>query len=127
MRRSIGKGRSMGEKHFMTKVTDDELAALLTQHEPMANGEPLAVERNGHLTADQAQDMRTAALAVVARCVTLIPQADYDHWESIARRQIPRDPSDWPTVALALALTASIWTQDADFLGCGIATWTTET
>ncbi|NJM00632.1 MAG: hypothetical protein HC924_18495 [Synechococcaceae cyanobacterium SM2_3_2] len=29
--------------------------------------------------------------------------------------------------ALALRLGADIWTQDADFLGCGIPTWTTET
>ncbi|MGI8915588.1 MAG: PIN domain-containing protein, partial [Chloroflexota bacterium] len=44
-----------------------------------------------------------------------------------ARARIPRDPDDWPTVAAALALGADIWTRDADFLGCGCATWVTET
>ena len=34
---------------------------------------------------------------------------------------------DWHTVALALMLNADIWTQDKDFLGCGVATWITET
>lgn len=44
-----------------------------------------------------------------------------------ALRRIPRDPNDWSTVALALATGSDIWTLDHDFLGCGIATWTTET
>ena len=26
-----------------------------------------------------------------------------------------------------MTIDADIWTQDADFLGCGIPTWTTET
>jgi len=47
--------------------------------------------------------------------------------ETVARRRIPRDPDDWPTVALALVLEAHIWTHDHDFLGCGVATWTTQT
>jgi predicted nucleic acid-binding protein len=40
---------------------------------------------------------------------------------------VPRDPNDWPTVALALTLDCDIWTTDAAFLGCGVPTWTTET
>jgi len=51
----------------------------------------------------------------------------YDGYEAVARSRIPRDPDDWHTVALAIATDAAIWTADADFLGCGIATWTTET
>jgi predicted nucleic acid-binding protein len=47
--------------------------------------------------------------------------------EAIARRRIPRDPNDWPTVALAIALNAGILTNDCDFLGCGCPTWTVET
>jgi hypothetical protein len=30
-------------------------------------------------------------------------------------------------VGCALALSAGIWTDDNDFLGTGVATWTTET
>jgi hypothetical protein len=30
-------------------------------------------------------------------------------------------------VATALALSAAIWTNDNDFLGTGVATWTTDT
>jgi predicted nucleic acid-binding protein len=35
-----------------------------------------------------------------------------------------RDPEDWPVLAAALALGCPIWTEDADFFGCGVATWT---
>lgn len=35
-----------------------------------------------------------------------------------------RDPMDWPVVAAALALTCPIWTEDRDFFGVGVPTWT---
>ncbi len=48
-------------------------------------------------------------------------------FEQAARLRIDRrDPSDWPVVALALATGYPIWTEDQDFFGCGIATWTTD-
>jgi predicted nucleic acid-binding protein len=37
-----------------------------------------------------------------------------------------RDPMDWPIVAAALALDCPIWTEDKDFFGSGMATWTTD-
>lgn len=37
-----------------------------------------------------------------------------------------RDPDDWPMVAAALALDCPIWTEDRDFFGAGVATWTSE-
>ena len=36
-----------------------------------------------------------------------------------------RDPDDWPALACALLLDCPVWTEDADFFGTGIATWTT--
>ena len=38
-----------------------------------------------------------------------------------------RDPDDWPALALGLQLECAIWTEDKDFFGTGIATWTTRT
>jgi predicted nucleic acid-binding protein len=35
-----------------------------------------------------------------------------------------RDLRDWPVVALALTLNLPIWTEDRDFFGSGVATWT---
>jgi predicted nucleic acid-binding protein len=36
-----------------------------------------------------------------------------------------RDPDDWPALACALLLSCPVWTEDADFFGTGVATWTT--
>ncbi len=37
-----------------------------------------------------------------------------------------RDIRDWPIVATALTLNCPIWTEDQDFFGAGISTWTTD-
>ncbi len=48
--------------------------------------------------------------------------------ESDARERVwHRDLDDWPVVAVALILDCPIWTEDKDFFGAGIATWTTNT
>lgn len=36
-----------------------------------------------------------------------------------------RDPDDWPALACALMMGCPVWTEDADFFGTGVATWTT--
>ena len=46
--------------------------------------------------------------------------------EAALARIAVRDPDDWPIIAAALLLDAPIWTEDQDFFGCGIATWTTD-
>ena len=50
----------------------------------------------------------------------------YRSFEDVARRRIS-DERDWPILATALALDCPVWTEDADFFGSGIATWTTNT
>ena len=51
----------------------------------------------------------------------------YGSAEEEARARCLRDPDDWPVVATALLTGGEIWTNDNDFLGVGIATWTTDT
>jgi len=86
-------------------------------------------ERMRRETADA---MLTSALEVAEEEATVVPDVAYsEHLEQAAYR-VPRDPDDAPTVALALALggdegRCGIWTNDGDFLGCGVPTWTTET
>jgi predicted nucleic acid-binding protein len=74
-----------------------------------------------------ADALLASALDVVMTHIIQVPEAVCDMHETVARSRIPRDPDDWHTVALAIATDADIWTMDADFLGCGIATWTTVT
>jgi predicted nucleic acid-binding protein len=50
----------------------------------------------------------------------------YEDYETPARDRISsRDVADWPVVATALLLDCPIWTEDQDFFGCAVATWTT--
>ena len=82
----------------------------------------------GRLAVDQAKALHDAIHALVEdRVVEIIPRPVYEHMEPIARRRVPRDPDDWPPVALALTLDVSILTSDHDFLGCGCPTWTVDT
>lgn len=37
-----------------------------------------------------------------------------------------RDADDWPVIACAMTIGCPVWTEDADFFGTGIATWTTD-
>jgi predicted nucleic acid-binding protein len=61
----------------------------------------------------------------VARIVQVVDKSLYEEFEEVARARIAsRDPDDWPIVATALMLEAPIWTEDQDFFGTGVATWT---
>ena len=79
-----------------------------------------AIVRHGHLSPSQADDLLRAITELVeTHVIEIIPRDFYEQVESVARRRIPRDPQDWPTVALAIVLGAPILTGDQDFLGCG--------
>jgi len=79
------------------------------------------------LSSSIGKNLLSDAISLAEAKVTIIPPEVYSGFETIARRRIPRDPNDWFTVALALAIEVPIWTTDRDFFGCGIATWTTDT
>ena len=71
-----------------------------------------------------------AAVAVLDELLVLIGCIDaeiYGPFETPARQRLhKRDEEDWPVLATALALECPIWTEDADFFGAGVATWTTD-
>ena len=59
--------------------------------------------------------------------VTSLPIASYAANELEARaRLIGRDEADWPVLAAAHTLSCPIWTEDYDFFGTGVATWTSD-
>lgn len=120
--------RQRGQEVIMHPLLDlfvAEHAWGETQHEVARRLQ--AMERHGHITTEERQEILAATQSLVALRLRFLPSYVYDSWEDEARERIPRDPHDWPTVATALVLDAAIWTHDNDFLGCGIATWTTET
>lgn len=70
------------------------------------------------------------SLSILYQIVRVVEQVDrslYEEHEGMARgRMESRDPEDWPVIATALLLALPIWTEDQDFFGSGIATWTTD-
>ena len=79
------------------------------------------------LPATAAEHLLDDVLALLEARVSVVTSGVYAERMEEARRRIPRDPSDAPTVALALILNCAIWTADHDFFGCGVPIWTTET
>jgi predicted nucleic acid-binding protein len=62
----------------------------------------------------------------VVKMIEVVELVFYSQYEVAARRRIAaRDPNDWPILATALLLDCPIWTEDQDFFGTGVATWTT--
>jgi predicted nucleic acid-binding protein len=59
--------------------------------------------------------------------IKTLNKTEYEHMRERAIKRLPGDPEDWDLVALALTLDAPIWTVDKDFIGSGVATWTTQT
>jgi len=91
---------------FAYAEAEDHLAALV-------------VKRGG----DPAKGL--ASLRSMAALGTMVSQDLYGDFEAEARKRLgARDPEDWPILAAALALGCPIWTEDTDFFGCGVATWT---
>ncbi len=87
-----------------------------------------ALVTTNRLSSDHgAELLRTTLALAAAGVVEVVPAAAYSDLEAIARDRVPRDPNDWPVVALAITLAAGILTVDKDFLGCGCPTWTVET
>jgi predicted nucleic acid-binding protein len=63
---------------------------------------------------------------IILTALQIVENASLVEVEAEARQRIAsRDPDDWPVVALAIALHAPVWTEDPDFFGSGVATWTT--
>ena len=68
-----------------------------------------------------------AILDQLAGVVQAVDSETHESLEHLARQRIARrGEDDWPVLTVALALGCAIWTEDADFFGCGVATWTTD-
>ena len=68
-----------------------------------------------------------AFLRSLASLVELVGSELYGEFEADARGRLgQRDPEDWPVLACALAVGCPIWTEDTDFFGCGVPTWSSD-
>lgn len=68
-----------------------------------------------------------ATLDSLSNLVRVVELETYAPMEALSRQRLARrDEEDWPILASALVLGYPIWTEDTDFFGCGVATWTTD-
>jgi predicted nucleic acid-binding protein len=82
---------------------------------------PIIFKRRGKPYADL-----SPSLDALRNTIETVTPELYGVFETEARQRLRgRDESDWPVLASALALACSIWTEDADFFGTGVAVWTT--
>jgi predicted nucleic acid-binding protein len=80
---------------------------------------PLVIKRGGD------PEKALALLRALGHLVDVIGSEVYGEFEAEARQRLERrDPDDWPVLATALTCGCPIWTEDTDFFGCGVATWT---
>lgn len=64
--------------------------------------------------------------ALEAFVIPIAPEYYADFRAEATKRIAVRDADDWPVLACALSLGCPVWTEDADFFGSGVATWTTD-
>lgn len=71
-----------------------------------------------------------AAMLVLDRLEGIVQPIDAELYEGMQQQALQRiavrDADDWPVLACAMALGCPIWTEDADFFGAGVATWTSD-
>lgn len=73
-------------------------------------------------------DIWRAALDSIMAAIQLVAQDELAQVETEAKARIARrDERDWPAVAAAMQFNCPVWTEDHDFFGSGVSTWTTET
>jgi predicted nucleic acid-binding protein len=119
--------RERGRRLFASPHLDLYVPAWMwdeTRHEVQRR---LGIMVDRGLSEPLAEGFWQAAMRVKERSVIEVPEETYRGLKDEALSWLPRDPRDWQVVALALSLGADILTEDEDFLGCGVATWTVET
>ena len=110
-------------------ITNPELQLLMTEdawretqeHVPRRLAERVS---EGKISQELA-DATLAALATIEPLIRRVPAESYAEFMPLATRLMP-DPDDVPTLALAMSISAPVWTADRHFWGTGIAVWTTE-
>jgi predicted nucleic acid-binding protein len=72
----------------------------------------------------------TAAMLVLDRLEGVVQPIDVELYEGMQQQALQRiavrDADDWPVLACAMTLSCPIWTEDADFFGTGVPTWTSD-
>jgi predicted nucleic acid-binding protein len=72
----------------------------------------------------------SAAMLVLDGLERIVQSIDRELYCGVQQQALQRiairDADDWPVMACAMTISCPVWTEDADFFGAGIATWTTD-
>lgn len=72
----------------------------------------------------------SAAMLVLDRLEGVVQPIDVELYEGMQQQALQRiavrDADDWPVLACAMTLGCPVWTEDADFFGTGVPTWTSD-
>jgi predicted nucleic acid-binding protein len=72
----------------------------------------------------------SAAMLVLDGLERIVQPIDRELYAGVQQQALQRiairDADDWPVLACAMIIGCPVWTEDADFFGAGIATWTTD-
>ena len=70
------------------------------------------------------------AMLVLDRLEGVVQSIDAELYEGMQEQALQRiavrDEDDWPVLACAMTIGCPVWTEDADFFGTGVATWTSD-
>lgn len=129
----VGKALVLDANILIRAVLGKHVRNILESHAESISffiPETAYLEAEEHLAALVIKRGEDPAIALrllrsLAALGTIVSLDVYMEHEAEARKRLAaRDPDDWPILATALALSCSIWTEDTDFFGCGVATWT---
>lgn len=72
----------------------------------------------------------SVAMLVLDGLEGVVQPIDAELYEGMQQQALQRiavrDADDWPVLACAMTLGCPVWTEDADFFGTGVATWTSD-
>jgi predicted nucleic acid-binding protein len=72
----------------------------------------------------------TAAMKVLDSLEAFVQPIEFELYDGLQQQALQRiairDADDWPVLACAMTIGCPVWTEDADFFGSGVATWTTD-
>lgn len=70
------------------------------------------------------------AMAVLDALESIVRPLELGVYEGLKTQALQRiairDVDDWPVLACAMTIGCPVWTEDADFFGTGVATWTSD-
>jgi predicted nucleic acid-binding protein len=93
-------------------------------------GKAIVLDANILIRAVLGKRVRELILMNAAAVKFFAPDVAYadarKYLQQALQRIAVRDADDWPVLACAMTLDCPVWTEDADFFGTGVPTWTSD-